>query len=503
MVNEKKAGVILGFASMVLFSVVSIIYTPVQLRMLGQSEYGIIGLSNSVTGYLSLLTFGLSASFIRNNARYREKGDKIGEHRLNGMYFAVYCVIAVFILICGAVLVFNVDSMFGKELTAAELFKTKVIMALTVVSMAINLPFHVYNINIVAYERFIFSRMVIIINTLLLPLITVPLLFLGIRSVGVVIVSLSITMFNLIINIIYARKKVGVKICFDKIDSSIIKGIFAFSSVIFLNSVIDQVNWNFDKFLLGMFKGAAPVAVYALGAQFNSYYLNVAMAVTSVFVPQINWLVAKDYHNTDLPVIFNRVGRIQFVLLFFIFLGFVIFGKPFIIMWVGKDYVDAYYIGLILLGAITVPLIQGIGLEIQRAKNKHRFCAVVLFFMAIVNILISIPLCRQYGGIGAALGTGFALLAGNGLIVNIYYHKRLELDVLGFWKGILKFLPALFLPILLGIMIYMFIDLGSIPWFVLSALIYAIVYAASMWRLGLNEYEKKLVKTVLNKILGR
>lgn len=503
MVNEKTAGVILGFTSMALFSIVSIIYTPIQLRMLGQSEYGIIGLSNSVTGYLGLLTFGLSASFIRNNARYREKNDKIGECRLNGIYFIVYCVIAVFILICGAVLVLNVENMFGKELTAAELYKTKLIMTLTIISMAVNLPFNVYNMNIVAYERFIFSRTIIIINTLLLPLVTVPLLFLGIRSVGVVLVSLCITMFNLVMNIIYARKRIGVRVCFDNIDISILKGVFAFSSVIFLNSVIDQVNWNVDKFLLGMFKGAAPVAVYTLGTQFNTYYMAIAMAVTSVFVPQINHLVAKDFDHTDLPVIFKRVGRIQFVLLVFILLGFINFGKPFITLWAGDDYTDAYYIGLILLGAITVPLIQGIGLEIQRAKNKHKFCAVMLFFMALVNILISIPLCRQYGGIGAALGTGFALVAGNGLIVNIYYHKRLELNMFEFWKDILKFLPALFAPILLGIIINMFIDLSSIPWFILSAVIYAIVYAASMWLLGFNGYEKELVKIVLNKMFGR
>ena len=260
---------------------------------------------------------------------------------------------------------------------------------------------------------------------------------------------------------------------------------------------------NVDKFLLGMFKGTAPVAVYALGTQFNTYYMAVAMAVTSVFVPQINQLVARDYDNTDLPVIFKRVGRMQFVLLTFILLGFVNFGKPFITLWVGKDYADAYYIGLILLGAITVPLIQGIGLEIQRAKNKHRFCAVMLFFMAFVNILISIPLCRQYGGIGAAFGTGFALLAGNGLIVNIYYHKRLGLNVFEFWKGILKFFPALLAPILVGIITNVLIDLSSIPWFILSVVIYAMVYAASMWRFGFNGYEKELVKTVINKMFDR
>ena len=41
---------------------------------------------------------------------------------------------------------------------------------------------------------------------------------------------------------------------------------------------------------------------------------------------------------------------------------------------------------------MTVPLIQNIGIEIQRAKNMHQFRSKVYFCMAIGNALVSIPL---------------------------------------------------------------------------------------------------------------
>ena len=83
---------------------------------------------------------------------------------------------------------------------------------------------------------------------------------------------------------------------------------------------------------------------------------------------------------------------------------------------------------------ITTPLIQNVGIEIQRAKNMHQFRSWLYLFMAAGNILINIPLVQNYGGFGAAIGTSLSYLIGNGLIMNIYYHQKIGLNMLYFWK---------------------------------------------------------------------
>ena len=40
------------------------------------------------------------------------------------------------------------------------------------------------------------------------------------------------------------------------------KEMTVFSSFIFINMVVDQINWNVDKFILGRFRGTVSVAVY-------------------------------------------------------------------------------------------------------------------------------------------------------------------------------------------------------------------------------------------------
>ena len=47
-INQLKIGVVLSYVSMAASTVISIVYTPVMLRLLGQSEYGLYSLSSSV-----------------------------------------------------------------------------------------------------------------------------------------------------------------------------------------------------------------------------------------------------------------------------------------------------------------------------------------------------------------------------------------------------------------------------------------------------------------------
>ena len=62
-INQRKVGVILSYAGQFTKILISIIYTPIMLRLLGQSEYGLYQLVYSVVSYLSLLSLGFSSSY--------------------------------------------------------------------------------------------------------------------------------------------------------------------------------------------------------------------------------------------------------------------------------------------------------------------------------------------------------------------------------------------------------------------------------------------------------
>lgn len=501
-INQRKIGVLLTYVSEAIKILTTLIYTPVMLRLLGQSEYGLYQLVSSTVSYLSLLSLGFGSAYVRYHSKYQVKGDSDGIARLNGMFMIVFGAMSALCLICGGVMTANSQMIFGEGLTAVEQEKAKVLTAILVVSMAITFPNSVFTCYVTAYEKFVFQKLLIVIQNLLNPFLTLPLLLLGYGSVAVVLISAVLTAAFFLVNVYYCVKHLRMRFSFRGLQFSLLKEMSVFTFFIFLNQIIDQINWSVDKFLLGRLSGTAAVAVYGIGGQVNTLYVQMSTAVSSVFAPRVNRIVAESDDNAELTGLMIRVGRIQFLILMLIVTGFAFFGRPFIRLWAGDGYEHAYEVALLLMIPVTVPLIQNLGIEIQRAKNMHRARSVMLTCLALGNIVLSIFLIRLWGVVGAAVGTTIALIIGNALFMNWYYHKKIGLDMLAFWKEIARCVPAVLMVCLFGAAYRHFIDIAGWGMLAVSIALYALVYLVVMWFLGLNTYEKQLFGKILYKLPG-
>lgn len=501
-VNQLKAGVVLSYLYVFMQTVILMFYTPVMLRLLGKSEYGLYSLVYSVVSYLSVLNFGFGSAFVRYYSRYKamDKQEKIDN--LNGMFLIIFCVIGVISLICGSFLDLNVENLFKNKLTIAEIEKAKVLVKIMVFNISIMFPSAAFDAIITANEEYVFQKAVKLVSVVVNPFLVLPLLLMGYKSIALVLVTTVINIFNICVNIWYCKVKLKAKFKFNEFDFSLMKEISVFSFFIFLNSVIDQINWNVDKFLLGIYKGTNTVAVYDVAAQINNFFINISTIISSVFIPRVNRIATEKNANEKLTDLFIKVGRIQFFIIVLFISGFVIFGKFFITTWAGKGYEESYYVLIILILSISIPLIQNLGIEIIRAKNMQVFRSVVYFIIAIANVVLSIHLCQIYGATGAAMGTAFSLILGNVFIMNIYYHKKAKIDIVLFWKNILKIIPSLIIPLLFGIVIAKFYTIDNILKFLIFVSLYTIVFVLCIWRWGLNDFEKNLIREPVRKILN-
>lgn len=501
--NQLKPGIALSYIDMAVKVLISLTFTPIMLRLLGQSEYGLYTMVASIVSNLGLLTLGFGSSYIRYYSIYKVKEDKESIAKLNGMFLTVFTIMGIVALVVGIFLSANVGVILGDELTASEHSTARILMIIMSFNITISFPASVFNSYITANEKYVFQKVLLLVKTVTSPFVMLPLLLLGYGSIGVVI---STTVLNIVIeisNMIFCVKKINMKFTFKKFDFKLMRDMAVFSSFIFLNMIVDQINWNLDKFIIGRFWGTITVAIYGVASQINTYYMSFSSSISSVFTPRVNKMVASGCSDEELTDLFTRVGRVQFIVLSLICAGFIFFGRPFINMWAGADYDEAYVITLILMLPATIPLIQNIGIEIQRAKNMHQFRSKLYIAIAIVDIAISIPLTKYFGGIGAALGTSLAHLIGNGLIMNIYYHKKIGLDMKYFLNHILRFFQAFIAPTIVGTLMASFIDLYHPVPFLICAIIYVIVYVVSMWFLGMNQFEKGLVEKPIIKILRK
>ncbi|MDU4892219.1 MAG: oligosaccharide flippase family protein [Clostridium sp.] len=501
--NQLKIGIALSYISIMIKSVIELLYTPIMLRFLGQSEYGLYQLAYSTVSYLSLLSLGFGSAYIRYYSKYQSKNEKENIDKLNGLFMIVFIFIGIMSLIVGSVLVVNVDLLFGKSLSIAELNKSRILMAFLVINIALTFPSSVFQAYITAKEQFFFQRLINILTIILNPFLCLPLMLMGFKSIALVVISTILTITSLIINMWFCKYKIDMKFNYRNLNYKLLKEIGYFSFFIFINQIIDQINWNLDKFVLGAYSGTAGVAVYSLGATINNMYLQFSTSISNVFIPRVNKIVYSRNGDRELTKLFTKIGRIQFLVLMLILTGYIFVGKQFMLIWGGNSYGDSYYVTLCLIIPVTIPLIQNLGIEIQRAKNMHQFRSYAYLLIAIVNILISIPLCKLYGPVGAAIGTGISLILGNGLLMNWYYHYKLGINIRYFISEIIPLFKGLFLPIIFGSATMIFVNLSSIGGIILWVFMYIIIYCVSIWRFAMNKYEKNLVINIVKKLKGK
>ena len=159
-VNQLKAGAFLSYVSMGLRNVISLIYTPFMLHMLGQNEYGLYSLAASVVSYLTVLDLGFGSAVVRYTAKFRAEGKIREQYEMFGMFLIIYSIIGLISLIIGSVLYFNIDNLFHATMDAKDLYEIRIMMLLMIFNIAFSFPMSVWGSIITAYERFVFPRVV-------------------------------------------------------------------------------------------------------------------------------------------------------------------------------------------------------------------------------------------------------------------------------------------------------------------------------------------------------
>lgn len=498
--SQRKSGAILSYVSIVANTVVQLLYTPFLVSKLGQSEYGLYSLVASIIGYLGVLDLGFGNALVVHTSKYRALGDKENEQKMHGMFRIVYLCIGIVAGLVGVVLSFFTRELFGATMGVEDLEKMRVMLLILSLNIFLSFAFSIYTSIITASEAFVFQKILAIVSTIVKPLLMIPILLFGYKSIALCIVMTVVNIAVLLANYIFCKKHLKVSIKFSGFDWKMFRKMFSYSFYVFLTQIVDKINWNADQTILGMVSGTIPVAIYSAAAQINVMFVNLSTAVSGVMLPKMSRMVAKKATDEKLTNELIKVGRIQFLIIFLVVSGFVLIGKDFIKVWLGNGFEESYIVTLLLIVPATLSLIQNLGLSIMQAMNKFKFKAVATFIMALINIVISIFLAREYGAIGAALGTTISIILCNVIVMNIYYYRVIRLDVIKFWKNIIVMLLKFGLPIILTVLVINFTDLQNWLAVLIYGVFYVIIYAVTAYFWVMNEYERSFIQNIMKKM---
>lgn len=499
--DELKWGALLSYVTIFLNIITGLLYTPFMLRQLGQSEYGLYMLIGSLVGYISILDFGLHDTIYRFIAKYQADRDEKGQENFLATVFIIYGVITALILIAGMVLYFNLGKIFGASLTSEELLKANTMFAILIFNLAITLPLGAFQFIIRGYGKFVYANSVVIVRIIFRTIIVLAFLAVGFKSITIVVVD---TAFNIVVGIAYLTfcfVKLKVKFKLHVFNKNVVNEIFSYSIYVFILAMVNQFFWKLGQVSLGIVVGTVAVAIYALAINIVIYYQQFSLGISGVFMPKISQMVAEGATNENLTDLMIRVGRVQLFILGLVLAGFIVLGKPFVLLWAGPDYHEAFLVALVIFIPLTIPMIQTIASVIIQVKDMQSFKAKTYLIMSGFNIVFSIILGRIYGAIGVGVSTAISIIVFQIVVMNLFYKFSLGLNIGRFFSKVFSnTLLVIIITIAFGFATKLIPGKG---WglFLIQAVLISCFYTGLMINFGFNKDEKEAyILPLINKI---
>ncbi len=501
--SQLKIGIVLGYVNMLFGNLIPFFYTPIMLKLLGDSEYGLYKLASTATGYLSLISFGIGGATSRYLIKARVEKGKEEEEKIYGLFNTFFFIIAFLAAIAGVIISFTFEYIYDEALTAEQISRMRILILIITANTVIGFSSSPSLTVVSSHERFVFLQVMNIFTTCIAPIANLVALFMGYASIGLTVSSLVISVVVRVCYLIYIKRVLDLKPKYGKLPFGLIKEILLFSFWVFVVQIVNQLYQSTDTMIIGAIPelGTQAVARYNIGSVFSSMVMSLTLTISSVLTPKVNKMVFAKSDNKELSDFAIRIGRYQGFLVFLLCSGFVVFGRQFIEWYVGETYWESYWVALLIMLPSSIGLVQSVCLSILTAKNKHRFRALVYLGIAIMNVVGTYFLVNRYGIIGASAVTGIASIVGPGITMNWYYKKKLGLDIGRFWKNMLNIIWIPVCMCVVTLLLSRYIDFYKLPILFAGIITYTVIYALLCWRFSMNSEEKGVVLSVVNKFI--
>jgi O-antigen/teichoic acid export membrane protein len=250
-------------------------------------------------------------------------------------------------------------------------------------------------------------------------------IFLAVRTIGTVVLmenraglmglGVLYTACNLLEQTVLAalafRGLPGLRFAWGLVDRPTIKLVKGYSFDAFLAMLAGRVSVQSGAIVIGMCLGAAEVTFFALALRLVEFAKALLRSATNTLTPAVSSLEAAG-HNGAIRHIFLHGTRWVLYLILPVHLGLVIFGRPFLTIWVGAEYAARCYPALVILSAtLSLAIAQSVAARVLYGTGRLRLFARMTLMEAIVNLTLSVLLVRGMGIKGVALAAALPNLA--------------------------------------------------------------------------------------------
>lgn len=489
--KQIKAGALLSYFGVAINILAGLLYTPWMVRQIGQSDYGLYTLATSVTAFF-LMDFGISGAISRLISRYRAQGREDEVKNILGLTYKMYLVIDGLIFLALFIIFLFMQNIFVR-LSAAEIEKFRIVFVMVGFYSLLSFPFIPLNSILTSYEKFTALKGFDIFSKLLSISLVCSVLFLGLGLYALVLTNCLSAIVIIVLKLIYLKRRVHIKINFKFKDKKMLLNIFSFSIWATIISVAARLIINISPSILGMFSGAIQISVFSYGASLEGYTWMLANALNGLLLPKVTRITVQENNPEKITSLMIKVGRIQLLIIGLVAVGLITMGKEFIILLMGENFANSYYVALCLILPGVVTMTQDVAYNYLVAMNEIKWRALDYIGASVISILLSLLLTPKFGAVGAGVAAGIGIVIGHVIVMNVIYHRVFHLDIPRFFKEChLKLALPMILTAAVAVLLQVLFPVHSLILFFVKAVAVGAVYVLLMGLIGLNSFEKQL-----------
>lgn len=493
--SQKRQGLVMSYLGSTANVLATVFLTPFLISRLDVVGFGLYQMATAFAAYLVILNLGMRLMVTREVAQAVLEGDQIQLAERLGILLRLLGLTLVLLSIGASITYLLLDEVFGASLDAAQLQSVAVMFWLTVLNLAGQFIGDVALGILGGFELFKVAYGIPCLRLAARFAAMFGVVAMGSGPVGVVAADAVVSVFLFAPTAWYlALRLAQVRIRFSGYDSRYARRCLAFGGALALGTMSFQVNFGLSKVVLGALAGPVPVSVYAVAVSIYTGFATITMSLGQLFVPSAVKVVRTSSTRVQTTEFVARPARLQLVIGALALIVFVLYGQAFLRAWVGPGFESAWLAALLLLIPSLFASVEISALAVLDAHRKRLVRSLLAVGAAVLSLGLTIILVPSYGVVGAALACGLGILCSDVLLLNIYYHKYINIDVIllsqlvlrGTGKVILC-TTALFLPIAL-----LAPDAGMPV--VLQFVAFVVVYSAGMYFFGFLPWERDEVR---------
>lgn len=317
------------------------------------SMFGIYSICISITIFVSYADFGFMSSGFRYASESFAKNDLKREIQIVGFVSFILFVFVMVYALAVSIMAMHPEILIGNLTDPREVSAASALLAwLAVFSPVIVLQRMLQIVYGVRIEDYIYQRINIGGNVAKIASVFLFVNASGYNIVGYFFTCQLIGLLCCVAALIVAKRRYNYNLGFLLQSFRFSKEIFGATQRLAFSSLYVTIAWvfyyEFDMLVIVKILGAEKLAFYAVAWSLTSFFRSISSTIFAPFRARINHFVAlKD--NVRLRGLYRRLMIVTMPAVLFPVISLMVLMRPFILCWVGNNYVSSVLIAQMLI----------------------------------------------------------------------------------------------------------------------------------------------------------